>query len=300
MRKSTLLIILAAIVTITACIKEKDNVVPRSDDDNGIDSPIVVPPKPVANNGITVSGVSDINVGLYGSRVLDVNVKCDSCKGNEIFLSVEGQHTRLKTTISKESGFSDYNSTIKTVSSFAKPGKYPVTIIASTRKGQKVTYNKNIVVDNVTKGKCNEFFDWAWHSGSAVVKLVSFSGQAVDSQIANGLFIRNNHKEENLYFWQLTLAGNYNGRTPYYSNVTQSLYHVLFTFDCNTATATIPRQIIRGVPIGTGNAKFFTIEGTGKLNVDSNTFEFDYTSTYSDGGSNIVERFKVTKDLRKL
>ena len=305
MKKRTLLIALAAIVTITACIKEKKNITPATtDDDDNNDTPVVVQPidtskpQPPAKT-IKITGVEDIHVGLYGSRLLNMQVECDSCFGEQISLDVTGAPNNVEMNFSTTKGPVGFTTTLSTKSRFGKSGTYPIQIVATSEKGKKSTYDVNMIIDEVDKKKCNEFFFWSiFHPGDATYTLKSKNGVTIDTVItiksfAGGITI--NHFEPNLYFSFIAKAVTASSNS--YNLLTAALYN----FDCETAKSTIPSQIIQGRYNGWPvHDKYFTIQGQGQLNIPNNTYDITYTSTYNDSGSTVTENYLVEFTLREL
>ena len=303
MRKTTLLITIAALVTIAACTKEKKNIIPPTTDDDNNDTPVVI--QPVDTNqqpnetGIVLKGIGDINVGLYGSRFIDMQVECDSCFGEQISLEVTGAPKNVEMGFTNTLGNVGFTTTLSTKSRFTKPGTYPIQVVARSSKGKKKTYDIKMIIDTPSHKDCNGFFVWAFDSGIPDITLKTVDSMVVDSLIDNITFARINHEEDNLYFSRLIVSG-VNGRYDSYNSAHPS-YHVRLYFDCSTNKVTIPKQYIEGIPvivIGTKNV--FTIEGSGQINLTKNTYDIEYTSSYNNGTTFVTETFLLSKKLREL
>ncbi len=307
MKKRTLLVAMASLVTIAACIKEKKSVVPETGDNNNNDTPVVTQPvdtsktdtPKVAGDSIVITGIDHIGLNAYGFKVLNLNVKCDSCDGDEIFLSVEGYKNttipqNIELSFSKASGYSDFNTMLVAKSYFANKDNIGISIIATNRKGKKTVYERSILVNPVTKSECNGYFMKACSNGYfSKLTHVSTGSAKVDTPINLNVRVYRNASEENLYLKDVLLGQLKNGFWYYSDKASQ--YHMLVNYNCNTRELNIPEQVVKGK--GGSGTIYFTVSGSGKLNLDNKTFELTYVSIFVDAGSSVVQTYKLTGDL---
>lgn len=301
MKKKTLLLGMAILLSIAACIKEKKSVVPQTDDDDHTvnDTPIIVQPEDtggvkadtpiVAYNGITITGLkTEINdIDNFGTTVFDLNVKCDSCNGEELFLSVEDLNDpRLLVVFTKESGYSDFNTKLVIKSYFPERQAYHIKISVSDRKGKKTTYKVNIRTTKPTQPNCDKYFSNAT-SGMNFneVRYMSIYKQGVGTTNIDTITNTTTRLDEILLGWNTP----YNGFYRSYKATTNN--HLFTDFNCYTGELNIPEQVLEG-KIGS-EKNYFTVIGSGNMNLDNMTYEIIYTSRYKDGSTYIVETFKL-------
>ena len=306
MNKRALLLVIAIIVTITACIKEKEDIIPKTKDKQEDSAVVVQPPIDTSgvdstSKGIIVTGIDDIFVDLYGSKIVDLNVKCDSCNGEELFVSLEGKNipNNLEIIFTQTKGLSGFKTKLIVKSYFAKPGTYDITINATNNNGITSSYKQKIVINTPTKWECNNFFMIGLDDGTFdETWLLKTNSTKVDSLIPTAPGVLHNTQESNLYLNGLVLGWNdFYGR--YYRSWKTISYHVLMNFDCYTGKLDIPEQTIEGRVLNNIN-NFFTVSGEGELNLANKTVDITYTSRYKENNSTVLHTFKIIAKLKIL
>lgn len=298
MKSKTLPIAIAAILTIAACKKEKDNINPDkgNNSNNGNDTTIVNPP--TTEQGLSIKGVEDVHIGVFGKKELNLEVNCTNCDQQSINLSVTGVPESIVSDFSPQSGQTKFNTVFKTVSTLSPYGVYPIGITAKSQNGTSKTYNANIIVDTPNKIECNYYFIEGTHYDNYITTIHSADSTAVDS-LLNG----NKHKvslhhdggSQNLYLGSILLATG-NTYNSIYSSSNSSKYHLLINYHCNNSTVTIPEQVLTG-KTSMGPDKTFTVKGSGHINKEDKTYVINYTSTYIKNGSTVTESFSLTCKL---
>lgn len=297
-------------------MKEKKNVVPQTDDDNVNDTPVVISPPVdttkkvdtpiVANNGITVTGGDEMTVGAYGAATLNLNVKCDSCNGDELFLSVDDPNNpNLELGFTKESGYSDFNTEFVVKSYFAKWGKYNLTITATDRKGKKVSYVKKLNIDGSDKFDCNRYFLKATDDGY-FDQIRHISNATINGTINIDTLlpwnwktqVMNNEPESNIYLRNVVVGWSQTLQNYLLSYKPNSDYHLLINYNCWTGGLSIPEQIVEGQD--GGQKIYVTVTGSGKLNLTNRTFEIEYVCKFKEGNTTVYQTFKLIDKLKEL
>lgn len=291
MKKNVLLLGMMAFVGFTAC-KKKENVIPPVVNDT-----TTVNPQPALDTSITISGITDIHVDMYGFNSLPLTISRNSGLEEKVTLSITGMPQEIESEFAPSSGYASFTTRLETKAYFAKSGTYPVQI-TSTREssGKTKTYNVNIVIDTPTKKECSVLFQ------TSVFNSWTTYEPMLDTNVATFTSLTNNTQENQLYFRNVILAWNDTTIGRYFSSPqTSSSFHVKVDFDCNTATLTVPKQTVRGrVLQGATNFRMFDIEGTGKVNKEDETYEIEYTTTYDDNGTPVTQKFVLIGQLRTL
>ena len=300
MRKTTLLIAIALITFVTACIPERNNVTPNpGQNSSGTQQP--PPNQPIdspntPNDGISIVGFKDIDITSYAKKEMSLNIRCDSCNANELFLSISGGSNNLKTVFTKESGYSDFNTQLKLEANFPKPGVHPIEIVATDRQGKKNTFKKNITVKQPTRDECNKAFRQA--TASFFHSSLKTSGGANVDTVLPQTFIQVLEKGDgNLYFKKIPLLWTNTASSRYISYQGGIDFHVRFSVDCDNGNIIIPEQIIQGR--SWGDTQYFNVKGSGKINFDTKHYEITYTSILYNGSTAIsTQEFKLFTILR--
>lgn len=316
MNRKTLIAALAVIITIAACVKEKQNIIPPNNnsdttntDTNQNDTTVINPndttnvDTPVAGyKGITITGAEDKTVEAYGKAEMYLKIRCDSCEGKEIFLTVEGLENKpeMEAVLTNDIVYTGWGTTLILRSYFSKPATTEIRIIASDRNGREVTAYPKITVP-FPSGDCTEYIHKATGGEFEELRHLKAEFATVDTVINNYYGIpRLVSSGNNSYYLQdVPLAWNATANTFYRSLLPASPYHLLFRYNCYNNTIEIPEQIVQGRTNG-GATEYFRVNGTGTIDNDTRTCNIEYTTYYKVANKNIVNTFKLIATIDNL
>lgn len=300
MKKGTLLLGLV-VLFVTACIKEKQNIIPPNDDDNTVnDTPIIVQPTDTgsvdtSNKGLRITGLKDINVPGLGIDSIEVTVVCDTCDGIELFLSVTGQedNDRLKMYLTKKSGIDSFKSTLAVKSLLNRWGTYVIELFATDKKTIDTRVRRYIKIKEPSQSECNEYLYTATGHGSFdKTTHINTNYVPVDSLLPNQ-YVGMYYNEQASFLYLVGMTMGYSSTSQEYIEASSNIFA---SYNCSSYVFEIPEQTIKGQ----GSSIYFTIKGQGTIDMEKRICEVEYRTTFNDGGSNVIQHFKITSDIINL
>lgn len=252
--KYTSLLLLSAILTITAC-KEPYN----PNFTQGV----------IADTSYSMTSVTTINTTSIGSTSTGLSFahKINSTPKN-ISLAVAGLPAGATAIFSPATGTTPFNTTLSIKTKLTKAGTYPITIKSySSGKVVGQEQSTSLVVKKASEKECNDFFFTAMAGKPLTTK------SSVYNIIHSTTTVMQNSKGE-LYLNDVMID-----YSPHSVLERLSDEPIIFTVDCETGQINIPEQQAGydSIAWGSGTAK---ISGTGVVDFTKNTYTITYTSTY--------------------
>lgn len=245
----------------------------------------------MVDTSLTISGISDIRTDVWGEQFINIMVNRNSGLERKVTMSISGVPENVEAEFSSVSGYTSFNTTLMLKTTFAKPGKYPLTITSTTDDGKTMEYSINLTIDTPTKKECNMLFL------SATNNALSTTDPMKDTVVNTSTFIQMNTLENELYLSNVTLHHNDTLNKSFRTFIQGSNYHVMMQFDCLTGKISMPEQDVTGRTISGANTKTFKIYGEGKINSAEGTFEVTYITEHDDNGTIVINSYILKGSL---
>lgn len=281
MFKYTLFFLAAIMITAASCQKNASQVEPK--------------PEPVDSSGTEasylVSGLRDVLTKNVGSTDLNVTVSRASGAEQKITLSVNGMPEGSEVEFTGESGYTTFSTAIKFITRFAKPGVYPVSLVAKSESGESRVYNINLTVEEISRVDCNEVFVNS-------LPQVAFNTYAdgTDSIVYDQTLVYYTPGQSQIYISRMVMEKEPPGGGVFVgigSSASQGL-GVSFIFSCNDGTISIPLQEIEARDVNSwGTTRDYKVSGDGLVDVETNTMSISYTTQYELNGNIETHKYVI-------
>lgn len=254
MRKTTLVLLLAAATTTIGCKKAFNPTGTQSI---------------ITDTSFSITTASSISTTGIGSKDVAVSLTHSGEKPKSISLSVTGLPTSATALFAPASGSTPFSSVLSIKTKLTKSGTYPIKIQAfssGTAIGQE--QNVSLIVQPTPRKECDDFFFIAMGGKPIVTKY----GQNNSTSYTKTTVLQKSSGE--LYFNDVMI--DYSSYSVLQRTSSSPL---VFTVNCETGQITIDEQLVQytSSAYGSGNVD---ISGTGVIDFSTNTYKVTYTSRY--------------------
>lgn len=277
------LLLIAVTIVITSCKREKQDITsPLSPLDSA---------RLFTDTSYIISGVNDLKMPSYGIDSLNLSAHHTDGIQRRVKLSLSGLPENARSNFTTQSGYTPFNTQINMKMKFVKPGTYPLTLTAVPDIGNTKTFNVNLRVEEMEQNDCDALFAYNQLAG---INLYDDKGTRLYNFAS---YLTYDYQIKRIYLLRLllsadqhnTLSGSYVSTDNINVGVEET-DAVQLSINCNDGTLTIPPQSIRGIRQNPRDTLYFNVSGSGKINVENNTYDIIYKAD--------AATYKLTGNLR--
>lgn len=274
--RTIILLLIVSTTAITSCKKEKQNTIAELSPEDSI--------RIYGDTTYYITGLTDYTMHPLDRQIISYLVEHNDGIQRKVDISLSGVPANVGATISKQSGYTPYSSSIELTTKFLPSGIYPVTVHAKPDIGNDKYYTINLTVEAVNKKECI----------TEIMKYIGGNTNIYDKDEQKILFDNTypwyDHVNNIFYLNRALLAYDPVNTllNSYTSPVSVSAPHqpIVMDFDCYTGMFSIPSQTIKGYKYATRDTLDFNISGSGTVDIDNGVYKIEYTT---DSGSFVMK-----------